>query len=147
MEAAYVLIGLIGLGLLISGIVIACITNKKHSQRRTPTPPPLPTRANTVTPLITPDYPVIQTRNILGTPSLPPRRSIASYSAYVSRNAITSCCGPRGVKPVQFPCCPFDKQRNVPGERQLIFWDNNANCYYCSRGHRFKSNGKLLVAN
>ena len=38
----------------------------------------------------------------------------------------------------------FDKQRNVPGERQVIFWDSGENCYLCSRGHRFKSNGKLL---
>ena len=52
--------------------------------------------------------------------------------------------GPRGLKPIQFPCCPCDKQRNVPGKEQLIFWDSGLGCYRCSRGHKFKINGKLF---
>lgn len=133
---------LIGLGLLIGGIIIACVTRNSGTSRSSATPPPLPTRFNSGTPLLTATQPRARISRPSSPSALPPRR--ISYS---SRNSITACCGPRGVQPSQFPCCPFDKQRNIPGERQLIFWDNSANCYYCSRGHKFKSNGKLLLAN
>lgn len=52
--------------------------------------------------------------------------------------------GPKGLRPEQFPCCPYCKQRNYVGAEQLIFWDSGANCYRCSRGHRFKKNGMIL---
>ena len=138
---------LIGLGLLIGGIIIACVTRNSGTIRSSATPPPLPTRSNSGTPLLTATQPRTRINRPSSTSALPPRRTLPSNPVYTSRNTFTACCGPRGVQPAQFPCCPFDKQRNVPGERQLIFWDNNANCYYCSRGHKFKSNGKLLLAN
>ena len=53
--------------------------------------------------------------------------------------------GPRGITPVQFPCCPIDKERNERGKPQKIFWDAAAQCYYCSRGHRFQQNGKIIL--
>lgn len=53
-------------------------------------------------------------------------------------------CGPRGLRPDQFPCCPYDKQRNLPGMPQVIFWDSGEECYRCARGHRFRKNGKFL---
>ncbi len=138
---------IVGIALLIGGIIIACATRNSGTSRSSATPPPLPTRSNSVTPLRTANQPRIRSNRPSSASALPPRRTLPSNSVYTSRNTLTACCGPRGVQPAQFPCCPFDKQRNVPGERQLIFWDNNANCYYCSRGHKFKSNGKLLLAN
>ena len=53
--------------------------------------------------------------------------------------------GPGGVMPAQFPCCPYDKQRNIPGQPQKIFWDSVDHCYRCRRGHRFKANGRIIT--
>ena len=61
-----------------------------------------------------------------------------------SRNRVV-VLGPRGITPVQFPCCPVDKERNEQGKPQKIFWDASAQCYYCSRGHRIQRNGKIIV--
>lgn len=135
---------LIGLVLLIGGIIIAYATRNSNAHRSVSNPPPLPNRSNASTPLLTASQ--TRTSRPSSTPSLPPRRVQSLNSVSITRNSIAACCGPRGVQPAQFPCCPFDKQRNIPGERQLIFWDNQANCYYCSRGHKFKSNGRLLLA-
>lgn len=52
--------------------------------------------------------------------------------------------GPKGIRPDQFPCCPIDKQRNVAGSPQKVFWDSGSKTYYCSRGHHFQKNGKPL---
>ncbi len=76
----------------------------------------------------------------LGTGSncaLPPRRDTATQRA--------SQRGPRGILPHQFPICPIDRQKNIPGEPQKIFWYNHENCYRCSNGHRFGSNGSIIV--
>lgn len=127
---------IVGLCLAICGIVIACIT-KKDKRPKTNTPPPLPPRVTVNIPSPSVSQTQVRTRTSGTAPALPPRR-------INSRPASTSNLGPRGVRPDQFPCCPFDKQRNVVGEPQLIFWDGNSNCYRCSRGHQFKSNGKLL---
>ena len=40
-----------------------------------------------------------------------------------------------------YPRCPYDHQRNVRGQKQLIFYDMQEDCYRCSRGHRFQKNG------
>lgn len=137
---------LIGLVLLIGGIIIACATRNSNAHRSVYNPPPLPNRSNASTPLLTASQTRTRASRPSSPPGLPPRRSQSLNSVFVTRSSIAACCGPRGVQPAQFPCCPFDKQRNIPGELQLIFWDNQANCYYCSRGHKFKSNGKLLLA-
>ena len=76
--------------------------------------------------------------------ALPPRRSAAPAAAGGTTRLAAGVPGPRGVRPDQFPCCPFDKQRNEPGKAQTIFWDSKAGCYVCSRGHRFKSNGTIM---
>lgn len=141
METVYILVGL---GLAVCGIIVACITKKGRSKRTRNVPPPLPPRANTNTHTSLVSPPLTRTSNSTTTRTLPPRRSSASAIANANPRSVEVNCGPRGVKPTQFPCCPFDKQRNVPGERQVIFWDSGASCYRCSRGHRFKSNGKLL---
>ena len=135
---------LAGLGLAACGVIIACTTKKRHNEEPVDFPPPLPPRANVgiPSPIVSPFQ--TQTSNSPTTRPLPPRRSSASATANVNRRIAEIGYGPRGVKPYQFPCCPFDKQRNAPGERQVIFWDSGANCYRCSRGHQFKSNGKLL---
>ena len=140
---------LIGLGLLIGGVIIACATKNAGASRVNNVPARTPTRNVSSTPVLsaTRPQPRTSTSRPSSTTALPPRRNARSNTVVASRSSITSCCGPRGVMPAQFPCCPFDKQRNIPGERQLIFWDNSENCYYCSRGHKFKSNGKLLFAN
>ena len=136
---------LIGLVLLIGGIIIAYATRNSNAHRSVSNQP-LPNRSNANTPLHTTSQTRTRNSRPSSTPRLPPRRAQTTNSVFVTRNNIAACHGPRGVQPAQFPCCPFDKQRNIPGERQLIFWDNQANCYYCSRGHKFKSNGRLLSA-
>ena len=133
---------LVGLGLAACGVIIAYATKKGHKGKAANEPPPLPPRVNVGTPSPTVSQPQTRTSTSSATRALPPRHSSASATANANRR--TADDGPRGIKPAQFPCCPFDKQRNVLGERQVIFWDSGENCYLCSRGHRFKSNGKLL---
>lgn len=107
-------------------------------------PPPLPPRVNVGIPSPTVSHARTRTSKSSVARALPPRRSSASAIANAARRTAGAGYGPRGVTPGHFPCCPFDKLRNIPGERQVIFWDSGENCYRCSRGHRFKSNGKLL---
>lgn len=135
---------LVGLGLAALGVIIACATKKEYRENTVNSPPPLPPRVNASIPLRTVSQ--FQTRTSISsiTRPLPPRRSSESATVNADRRSVEIGYGPRGIKPSQFPCCPFDKQRNAPGERQVIFWDSGASCYRCSRGHLFKSNGKLL---
>lgn len=136
---------LVGLGLAACGIIIACVTKKGRKENSVNAPPPLPPRVNVGIPSPTVSHAQTRTSSSSATRALPPRRSSASAIANATRRTSETSNGPRGIiKPSQFPCCPFCKQRNVPGERQVIFWDSGENCYRCSRGHRFKSNGKLL---
>lgn len=122
---------LVGLGLIGCGVIIACITKKGRKEKTANAPPPLPPRVNVGTPSPTVSHARTRTSRSSVARALPPRR----FSAVATAGAL---------KPSQYPCCPIDKQRNVPGERQVIFWDSGASCYRCSRGHQFKSNGKLL---
>lgn len=135
---------LVGLGLIAYGVIIACITKKGRKEKTASAPPPLPPRVNVGIPSPTVSHVQNITRSSSAARALPPRRSSASASANAARRMAGAGYGPRGIKPTQFPCCPIDKLRNVPGEGQVIFWDSGENCYRCSRGHRFKSNGKLL---
>ena len=138
---------MVGLCLAVCGIVIACTTTKKDKHPKANTPPPLPPRATVNVPSPSVSRSRVRTRirtrtrtraRAVGTaPALPPRRP-------EPRTATADALGPRGVRPDQFPCCPYDKQRNVVGAPQLIFWDGTSNCYRCSRGHRFKRNGKIF---
>lgn len=138
---------LVGLGLAVCGVIIACATKKGCKKQSVDTPPPLPPRFNES--IHSPIVSRSQTRTGNYSPPshprpLPPRRFTTSAMTNAARRTVGPGYGPRGVKPNQFPCCPFDKQRNVPGQRQVIFWDSGAGCYRCSRGHQFKYNGKLL---
>lgn len=135
---------LVGLGLAACGVIIACATKTGHKAQSVNAPPPLPPRVNVGIHSPTISQPQTRTRDPSFTRALPPRRSSALATANVNQRTVETNFGPRGIKPSQFPCCPFDKQRNVPGERQVIFWDSGASCYRCARGHQFKSNGKLL---
>ena len=130
---------MVGLCLAVCGIVIACTTTKKDKRPKANTPPPLPPRAtvNVPSPSVSRSRVRTRTRAVGTAPALPPRRP-------EPRTATAGALGPRGVRPDQFPCCPYDKQRNVVGAPQLIFWDGTSNCYRCSRGHRFKRNGKIF---
>ena len=132
---------LVGLGLAACGVIIAYATKKGH-KGKTANPPPLPPRVNVGIPSSIVNQSRTRTSNSSATRALPPRRSPVSAAAKTNRRAVEIGYGPRGIKPSQFPCCPFDKQRNIPGEQQLIFWDSNVSYYRCSRGHQFKSNGK-----
>lgn len=128
---------IVGLCLAVCGIIILCRTTKKHKEPTSSNPPPLPPRVNVNVPSTSVSQipkGISTARNIK---PLPPRR-IASQGSSVGGSAR----GPRGIRPDQFPCCPLDKQRNVTGGPQLIFWDGSANCYRCSRGHQFRINGK-----
>ena len=134
---------LIGLGLAVGGVILACATQKGRDSK-VGAAPPLPPRVNVGNPPPLASYPQAGVRNAATLSSLPARRSPASTTAAANPRTAQTNYGPRGIKPTQFPCCPYDKLRNVPGGRQVIFWDSQANCYRCSRGHRFKSNGKSL---
>ena len=134
---------LIGLGLLLLGIIIACAT-KARRNKDSVSPPPLPPRVNNDSLASRGSQHRARTSNSIASQTLPARQSSVSATAGAKRRIDEANCGPRGIKPTQFPCCPYDKQRNVPGGEQVIFWDNELNCYCCSRGHRFKSNGKIL---
>lgn len=133
---------LAGLGLVGLGILAICATGNRRSRHTQSNRPPLPPRVNVNIP--SPPVGRPQANNFGTTRPLPPRRSSASATANAMQGTVRLGYGPRGIKPTQFPCCPYDKQRNVPGGRQVIFWDSGANCYRCSRGHQFKSNGMLL---
>ena len=129
---------LVGLALALCGVTIGCLTKKRgHEERAANAPPPLPPRVNVGISSPTVSRTPSRTSGSSAVRALPLRRSSAVAAAGAGY-------GPRGIQPAQFPCCPIDKQRNVPGERQVIFWHSGENCYRCARGHRFKSNGKLL---
>lgn len=138
---------LVGLGLALCGVILACATKQRSKGKHAAQlPPPLPPRA--AAGISAPRVSQTQAPGTRTRPAplraLPPRRSSAPANAGAARRTAGAGYGPRGVTPAHFPCCPFDKQRNIPGQRQVIFWDSGENCYRCSRGHRFKSNGKLL---
>lgn len=135
---------LVGLCLFVWGISVYCDTNKKGSSDVI-VRPSMPSRSETA----------IRSASIIttGTGSrnspaisrpLPPRHADRTISRGLATGQNRPSSGPRGIRPAQFPCCPYDKQRNIPGSRQLIFWDSGANCYRCSRGHQFKANGKPM---
>ena len=134
----------IGLGLFLCGIIITCSTNKGHDGKANNNPPPLPPRTNSSMPISMFNQYQNRTNDSYISPAMPPRHSSRLVNINANQMTDKTCYGPRGIKPSQFPCCPFDKQRNVPGERQVIFWDSGASRYRCSRGHQFKSNGKPL---
>lgn len=135
---------LVGLALFACGVIIACVTKKERNDKSNRVPPLLPPRVNTS--IHSPSVIQIQaqTNDSSTTHLLPPRRSYTSVTANTTRRTVQGGYGPRGIKPTQFPCCPYDKQRNIPGAHQVIFWDSGANCYRCSRGHQFKSNGRIF---
>ena len=98
---------LILLGLLIYGIASARSKRKKRKARIHQGPPPLPPRSS-------PGPGASATAA-----AKPPR------AGKQSRGRLTR---PRGLSPLQFPCCPFDKQRNLPHAPQKIFFDSAQNC-------------------
>jgi hypothetical protein len=102
-------------------------TTTFHRRTRNNYHPPLPPRASS---------PVRAKRTVA---KGLPRRPVDISPSLISANA-----GPNGVTPIDFPCCPYDRQRNKPGMSQLIKWDRNNQCYVCSKGHKFKSNGKPI---
>ena len=102
-------------------------TTTFHRRTRNNYHPPLPPRASS---------PVRAKRTVA---KGLPRRPVDISPSLISANA-----GPNGVTPMDFPCCPYDRQRNKPGMSQLIRWDRNNQCYVCSKGHKFKSNGKPI---
>lgn len=128
---------IVGLCLVLCGSIIAYKTTKKHKKSTTKNPPPLPPRTHMNAPSSSVSQISQRTNMSRITVALPPRR-------IASQGLSESVRGPRGIRPDQFPCCPLDKQRNVVGGPQLIFWDSNENCYRCSRGHKFRSNGRPL---
>lgn len=133
----------IGLVLAVAGIIIAYATGERENKNTHNMPPPLPPRISTENPAIVVEYSRKETNNASISRGIPPRYASAATAVNTNKNTKIGY-GPRGLKPIQFPCCPCDKQRNVPGKEQLIFWDSGLGCYRCSRGHKFKINGKLF---
>ncbi len=129
---------IVGLCLGVFVALAACGTGKGDTTNSRPGLPPR-NDSEVITPTVIP-----ATAAEPGSPKpLPPRYASAKMDA--SRNVtIQTNYGPRGIKPSQFPCCPYDKQRNVPGKPQVVFWDSGKNCYRCSKGHSFKRNGRII---
>ena len=63
----------------------------------------------------------------------------------VRRTLPAAGAGPRGIRPDQFPCCPIDRARNLPGQPQKIFWNETAGCYRCPNGHQIAPNGRPIL--
>ena len=140
---------LIGAGLLIVTLAIVYFTKERSSTQGTsrtvetsrPSPPPLPPRSTSARTRAPSTESHIQTRTTRsGLPPLPPRHTEVAVTATAINAGANR--GPHNIRPSQFPCCPFCKQRNTIGGRQMIFWDSEADGYRCSRGHRFRKNGK-----
>lgn len=36
-----------------------------------------------------------------------------------------------------YPKCPYHRIRNIPGQRQMIFWDGTNKVFRCCKGHDF----------
>lgn len=77
-------------------------------------------------------------------PPLPQGRGSPSRPA-ARRTLPVVGAGPRGIRPDQFPCCPIDRARNLPGQPQKIFWNDGAGCYRCPNGHRIAPNGRPIL--
>lgn len=77
-------------------------------------------------------------------PPLPRRRASAvrrNPPPLPGRPNTSSSGGSNSLPPHLFPCCPFCKSRNRPGEGQMIFWEARKEGYLCSHGHSFQRNG------
>lgn len=75
-----------------------------------------------------------------------PRTARPSRSEPAVRRTLPAAgAGPRGIRPDQFPCCPIDRARNLPGQPQKIFWNETAGCYRCPNGHRIAPNGRPIL--
>lgn len=75
-----------------------------------------------------------------------PRTARPSRSEPAVRRTLPAAgAGPRGIRPDQFPCCPIDRARNLPGQPQKIFWNETAGCYRCPNGHRIAHNGRPIL--
>ena len=57
------------------------------------------------------------------------------------KNGAKITCGPDGLWPDKFPCCPLCRCRNRVYSPQVVFWQTAQNGYLCVNGHRFKRNG------
>ena len=75
-----------------------------------------------------------------------PRTARPSRSEPAVRRTLPAVgAGPRGIRPDQFPCCPIDRARNLPGQPQKIFGNETAGCYRCPNGHRIAPNGRPIL--
>ena len=126
MEFVY---GLIALAVIACSCIIAYIVKKKRKQK-SKTPLPKRRKETRIKSIASPHQTV--------TLSVP----VPVYQA--NSKTVRADLGPRSLKPSQFPCCPYDKLRNTEGSPQVIFWDKAKSCYRCSRGHSFKSNGRIM---
>lgn len=63
------------------------------------------------------------------------RSGTASPPPLPQRPAVSP--GARMRQIYDYPKCPIDRKRNLPGEPQQIFWLAGERCYCCTNGHRF----------
>lgn len=131
---------IVGVSLAVVGLMLLAAGNKEEVRKPSNTPPPLPPRRNRVAQAPAAARTQTVTRSYSTPSQLPPRKPSLTQTT----NAVQKQRGHRPLKPNQFPCCPYCKERNVVGAPQLIFWDSGRNCYRCSNGHQFKMNGKPL---
>ena len=107
---------------------------------RSSEPPPLPPRNNIGSGLSSVSSGNLNYANGAAASSLPHRRPVLPKA----NKQAGDNCGPRGIEPTKYPRCPYCRQRNIKGEKQLIYWNHKEQYYHCSRGHRFRSNGSPL---
>jgi len=136
------------LAVIIVALIVLVINDLKDTlpfRKRTANvnhPPALPQRrtgTRSTAPEITERGRIVRPNNGV---SLPERNRLSVNEVNTERGTAISTSGPKGLKPEQFPCCPYCKQRNYVGAGQLITWDRTSEKYQCSRGHSFKRNGR-----
>ncbi len=139
---------LIGLCLIFLAIIFSIATHTTRDLSNPSLPPPLPPRNISAANSVVRQEVHQDNRRLSSTRNspLPARTSVLTEFDSINPTQNIANLGPRGVHPNQFPCCPIDKQRNEPGCNQKIFWIPKENCYCCSNGHKFGSNGKLICS-
>lgn len=81
--------------------------------------------------------------------SLPPIRSKNAAAQTQIKRSVQVPRLPSGKRKFEniydFPHCPKCWSKNRRGETQVVFWQSDANCFRCARGHRFRRNGTLIL--
>lgn len=130
---------LFGVGLVIYALIVWLITKAKETPRNSGNG----IRSGVQSAGASSTRTTVQNHRSAAARPLPPRRRDNAAAAR-ARN-VAPGPGPRGIRYLQFPCCPICHQRNDSAE-QKIFWYSQENLYRCTRGHKFHANGRPFIS-